>query len=54
MRRIGTFIAGAIGLLLWAYLVVQAARACGKIPSTITSRISTCRIRPSSICLKSG
>ena len=24
MQRIGTFIAGAIGLLLWAYLVVQA------------------------------
>lgn len=27
MRRIGTFIAGAIGLLLWAYLVVQAGES---------------------------
>ncbi|MFN3317604.1 MAG: thermonuclease family protein [Allorhizobium sp.] len=32
MRRIGTFIAGAIGLLLWAYLVVQAGESLREDP----------------------
>ncbi len=32
MRRIGTFIAGGIGLLLWAYLVVQAGESFREDP----------------------
>jgi endonuclease YncB( thermonuclease family) len=32
MRRIGTFIAGVIGLVLWAYLVVQAGESLREDP----------------------